>query len=159
MDINILRIILSTINFVIFYFILKKFVFKKTIAVMDSRKSAIEASLNKVVEQEEKVKSLELQYVEDIKKYKSDGIKLVESYKLKADNVYKEIIEESKKEAEVIKAHAMKDIEREKIKARGEIKEEVIDLSIKIAEKVIKKEIDENKHRELIDEFIAKVGN
>lgn len=159
MSVDLLKIIASTINFVIFYFILKKFVFKKTIAIMDARKAEIEASLYKITEQEEQVKLLQAKYIEDSNRYKNDGIKLVESYKIKADNVYKEIVEESKKEVEIIKTHAMKDIEREKIKARGEIKEEVIDLSIKIAEKVIEKEIDENKHRELIDEFIARVGS
>lgn len=158
MDISILKILASTINFIIFYLILKKFVFKKTLAVMNARQADIEASINRIGEQEQQVEQLKKQYDEDVIKYKEQGKKLVESYKAKADNVYKEIIEESKKESEAIKANALKEAEKEKLKADRQMKDEVIDLSIKIAEKVIEKEIDENKHRELIDDFIAKVG-
>lgn len=159
MSIDGFRILATTLNFIIFYLILKKFVFKKTLAVMNARKAEIDESLGKVAEREEQLKLLKQQYDEDTIKYKEQGARLVESYKEKADNVYKEIIEESKKETEVMKEHAMKQIEREKIKASREIKEEVINLSMKVAEKVIEKEIDESKHRELIDDFIAKVGN
>lgn len=158
MDISIFKILASTINFIIFYLILKKFVFKKTLAVMNARQADIEASINRIDEQEQQVEQLKKQYDEDVIKYKEQGKKLVESYKAKADNVYKEIIEESKKESEAIKANALKEAEKEKLKADRQMKDEVIDLSIKIAEKIIEKEIDENKHRELIDDFIAKVG-
>jgi len=52
----------------------------------------------------------------------------------------------------------MKDISRERAKASQEIKQEIIDLSMKLAEKTLENEINESKHKELIDEFITKVG-
>ncbi|MDU4892841.1 MAG: F0F1 ATP synthase subunit B [Clostridium sp.] len=159
MNINLEMIIQATINFFIFYFILYKFVFKKTIAIMDSRKAEVEKSFAKVKEQEDRAILLKEQYDKDVITYKNEGLKLVESYKRKADQVYGEIIEESKKEASNIKDRALKEIAKEKEKARVEIKEEIVDLSLQLSTRILEKEISEDKHRELIDEFIAKVGS
>ncbi|MEG1256479.1 F0F1 ATP synthase subunit B [Clostridium sp.] len=158
MNINPVMILAATINFFIFYFILRKFVFNKTLAVINSRKEEVEKSFNMAREQEERAKLLKEQYKEDVIRYRNDGLKLVENFKQKADKVYAEVIEESHKEANTIKEKAMKDISRERAKASQEIKQEIIDLSMKLAEKTLENEINESKHKELIDEFITKVG-
>ncbi len=159
MNINLEMIIQATINFFIFYFILYKFVFKKTIAIMDSRRAEVELSFAKASEEEKRAELLREQYDKDLIEYKNEGVRLVESYKEKADKIYDEIIEDSKKEVNVIKAKGIKEIGREREKARLEMKEEIVDLSMKLATKILEKEIDESRHRELIDEFIVKVGN
>ncbi|MEG0132688.1 MAG: F0F1 ATP synthase subunit B [Clostridium sp.] len=158
MSINPVMILAATINFFIFYFILRKFVFNKTLAVMNSRKEEVENSFRMAREQEERAKLLKEQYEDDVIKYRNDGLKLVETFKEKADKVYAEIVEESHKEASTIKEKAKKDISRERAKASQEIKQEIIDLSMKLAEKTLKSEINESKHKSLIDEFITKVG-
>lgn len=159
MNIDWKMIIEATINFFIFYFILDKFVFKKTIAIMDSRKEEVENSFAKARDEEERAKLLKEQYDKDLIEYKSEGLRLVESYKDKADRIYEEIIEDSKRAVNVIKAKSIREIDREKEKARLEMKEEIVELSMRLATKILENEIDEHKHRELIDEFIAKVGN
>ena len=49
------------------------------------------------------------------------------------------------------------DIEREKKKALNELKTEISDISVQIAENVVEREIKEDDHRELIDSFIDKL--
>lgn len=158
MNIEIGTILFSTINFVIFYFILKKFVFNKTLEIIDARRAEVEKSFDEAKEEEARANLLRNKYDESIKKYNTEGQRLVESYKEKADRVYAEIIEESNKEASLIKEKADREIEREKEQANKEMKQQIIDLSIEIAEKTLEREIDTNLHKELVDEFIAKVG-
>lgn len=158
MNIKIEMIIFSTINFFIFFLILKKFVFNKTLGVINGRKAEVENSLQKAIEEEKRAELLKTQYNQDVLKYKKEGLKLVESYKEKADKIYAEVIEDSQKEAIMIKEKAAKDIEREKTKASKEMRQEIIDLSMKLAEKTLEKEISKNSHKDLIDEFITKVG-
>ncbi len=147
-------IVPSTINFFIFYLILRKFVFNKTLAVINTRKEEVESAFKKARDEEERAKLLKQKYDEDVIRYRNDGLKLVESYKQKADKVYAEIVEDSQREVANIKERATKEIKREREKASKEI----IDLSMKLAEKTLEKEINEESHRELIDKFIAKVG-
>ena len=51
-----------------------------------------------------------------------------------------------------LKAHA--DIENEKKSALQELRREVVQLSVKISEKIILESLDETKHRKLIDDYI-----
>ena len=46
----------------------------------------------------------------------------------------------------------------ERRKVFSEMKTEISDIAIEIAEKVTEKEIDSDKHRELIDSFIDQIG-
>ncbi|WP_454052060.1 F0F1 ATP synthase subunit B [Clostridium sp. Marseille-Q7071] len=159
MDINLSIVLAGTINFFIFFFILRKFVFKPTMEMIESRKQEVEGSFAKAKLEESRVESLKAEQEDKIKRYREDGQKLIETYKVKAERVYDEMIEEAKKEADIVRARAKQDIEREKRKAEGEIKSQVIDLSLVLAEKALEKKIDEDEHKRLIDEFISKVGN
>ncbi len=159
MEINVQVIILSIINFFIFYLILKKFVFKKTLGVINGRKKEVEDALKKVDIEEKKAEQLKKEHEVNLKKYKEQGINLVESYKDKANKVYDETVKKSKDESENIRQRAILDAKREKEKAEKEIKSEIINLSMKFAEKALEKEINEEEHKRLIDDFITKVGS
>ena len=49
-------------------------------------------------------------------------------------------------------------LEQERQKVMNEIKNEISNIAILAASKVIEKDIDSNKHKELIDNFIKEVG-
>ena len=159
MEINFGVIIASTINFFIFFFILKKNVFSKTQAMIQSRKNEVESALEKARAEEERALQLKQGHETNIERYKEEGLKLVESFKVKANKVYSETVEEATKESAIIRDRALSDIEREKQKAEKEMKTEIIDLSLKFAKKALEKEINEADHKRLIDDFITKVGS
>ena len=69
-----------------------------------------------------------------------------------------EILAEARDSANAIREKAHADIEQEKKKALNEVKNEISSISIGIAEKVCEKEIDEDKHKELVLDFISKIG-
>ena len=64
----------------------------------------------------------------------------------------------AREEAKAITAKAHSDIRQERRKVFNEMKTEISDIAIEIAEKVTEKEIDSDKHRELIDSFIDQIG-
>lgn len=158
MNISVGMIIFSTINFLIFYLIMKKFFFGKILSVICARKEEIYSSLNRAKKEEERAEILKSKYEEDIKRFNNEGMQLVESYKAKADKIYSEILEESNREAIRIKEKAEKEIERQIAIANKEMKQQIIDLSKELAEKILEKEIDEKLHKKLIDDFITKAG-
>ena len=84
---------------------------------------------------------------------------ITERHKQKAEKVYEEIVNEANQEAKIIIERAKVEINREKEKVEDNLKREAIELAIELSKKVIEKNIDEEKNRELIGEFITKVGN
>lgn len=63
-----------------------------------------------------------------------------------------DIVKHAKHEAEIVISNARKEIDSEIEKARSNLNEEIVNVAVLMAEKVIKKEIDESKHQELIEE-------
>ena len=78
--------------------------------------------------------------------------------KKKAEKVYDEIVSEAKSEANLIIERANTEIEREKEKAAYTVRKEAVDLALEISKKIIEKNIDEERNRQLINEFISEVG-
>ena len=68
------------------------------------------------------------------------------------------MIQEAQTQAAGIKAKAEADIAQEKKKAVNDIKNEIGGIAMDIAGKVIEREISEEDHKKLIDEFIENVG-
>jgi F-type H+-transporting ATPase subunit b len=69
-----------------------------------------------------------------------------------------ELLSEARAQATALKQKAEADIEQEKKKAVNEIKDEIGGIAMEIASKVVEREISENDHKDLIDEFIRNVG-
>ena len=69
-----------------------------------------------------------------------------------------EILRDANAQATAIKAKAESDIAQEKRKAVNEIKDEIGGMAMEIAGKVIEREIKEDDHKKLIEDFIVNVG-
>ena len=79
----------------------------------------------------------------------------VQSARLAGD----EIVSGAKREAAAMREKAGRDIELERRKATSALKNELSDLAIELAEKVVRREIDPAQHAELIDGFIDELGD
>lgn len=158
LSINPSTLILSLINFVILYFILKKFFFKKIHAIIEERENLIGEKLDQAEEEVTRARILAVENERVAKNAREEGRLITKRHKEKADKIYTEIVEEAHDEAKVILDRARLEIDREKKKAQSQLKNEVVDLAMDLSKKIIQKNIDEEKNREIIDDFITKVG-
>lgn len=69
-----------------------------------------------------------------------------------------DIVKKAKKEADIVFSNARKEIDSEIEKARSNLNDEIVSVAVLMAEKVIKKEIDESKHQDLIKEVTKGVA-
>ena len=69
-----------------------------------------------------------------------------------------EIIREARLSAERIKVKAQEDIEQEKREALGEMKDEMSDIALLAARKLVEKELDTDTQRKYVKDFIDKAG-
>ena len=130
-----------TVSFLIVLFLLKKFAWKPILKSLKDR----EDSITDALESAEKAK-------DEMARLKSDNQKVLQEAKVERENLLKDarevkdkIISDAKKEAGVeadkIILSAKTQIQNEKLSAINEIKEQVVTLSIDIAEKILKKNL------------------
>ena len=99
------------------------------------------------------------EYEEKVGKAEEEGRNIINSAVEAAKEKSYMIKDDAKKDAEMIKERAKREIEEERIRAMNDMKDEMSDLVILAASKIIEKEIDKDKHKELIDEFIDRTGD
>lgn len=152
------KIIFAMINFLVLFLILKHFLFQSVTEFMKNRRDKIENDIYSAKKDKEDAFRLKEENQKLLINSAQEGKEIVGKYKEKAEKVYEEILNNANTEAKRIIKRAEVDIQREKEKAQQEVKEQVIDLSIVLSEKVLEKAIDEKEHRKIIEDFIAKVG-
>ena len=158
MDINILDIIGTIINFFILFLILRHFFFDKLNNMITLRNEEIKSNINSAEENNKKSELLRLENEDKLKGAKLEGKKIVENFKVKADKVSEDIVSNANQEAGIIMERARVEAERERKKLEDEVKTQAVDLAILLSSKALEEAIDEKQHRRLIEDFIAKVG-
>lgn len=157
-SVDISTIIFTLINFAVLVLILKHFLWDKIETVITERQDYINEQLMNADEDAEKARMYLLQNEKILQSAKEEGKKITERQKQKGDKIYDEIIENAKVEAKSIIERANVEIEREREKAEYTVKKQAVDLAVELSIKALGEQIDEEMHRKLIGEFIAKVG-
>ena len=68
------------------------------------------------------------------------------------------MLSEASDKANDLMRKAKESIEQERKSVMNEMKDEIADLSVMIASKVVEREVNADDHKRMIDEFIQKVG-
>ncbi len=145
-------------NLLILILVVKHFLFDKINAILDARKTEVEKTYEEADVKLKNAESLESEYTERLAGAKEESAEIIKNATKKAQKRSDEIISEAQNEAREITLKANADIEKEKKRAVNQIKDDISDIAISIAEKVVSKEIDPKTHEELIDSFIENIG-
>lgn len=157
-SIDLTTIVGTLVNLLILILVVKHFLFDKVNAILDARKTEVEKTYDEADIKLKNAESLENEYTERLAGAKEESAEIIKNATKKAQKRSDEIISEAQNEAREITLKANADIEKEKKRAVNQIKDDISDIAISIAEKVVSKEIDPKTHEELIDSFIENIG-
>ncbi|MPM39151.1 ATP synthase subunit b, sodium ion specific [bioreactor metagenome] len=146
------------INTFLVFLLLKKLLFKPVLGVIEAREKDIKENLAEGEKAKSEGLSLKKEYQEKVNSAKNEGQEIIKQATLRAEQKESEIISTAKQEAQSLKEKASKDVEQERQKVMNEIKNDISDIALLAASKVIEKDIDKSKHEELINNFIKEVG-
>ena len=139
-------------------YLIKLFLFKPINNILAKRKEMADAQIQDAVKAREEAEAMKSQYEQDMIQAKNKANEIVVSAQKTATAQSEELLREASRQAAAMKNKAEADIEQEKRKAVNEIKDEIGGMAMEIAGKVIEREISEEDHAKLIDDFIANVG-
>ena len=151
-------IFFTVFNVLILFWFLRKKLFVPVTNFMNNRTQSIEKRIyesNEIIKQAELMK---IEYEKRLVEAENEGKKIVQVYKDKAVSLSDEIMQQANKEAELIRARALNDAEREKEKANEEIRRQIITLSLLAASKAVESHLDNKNQHLLIKQFASGVG-
>ena len=146
----------TSVVFILLVILLKKFAWKPILTAVDKRNESIENALKAAEKAKEDIENLTADNERILNEAKLERDALLKEAREIKDKVIAEAKDKAKIEAEKILVSAKEQITNEKMAAITELKNQVAELSIEIAEKIIKSELqDLNKQKELVTSAIS----
>ena len=145
-------------NLMIQLVIFKKFLLKPIRQVIADRKAKADSEIADAQKLRTEAEAMKAEYEQNLQNARTEANQIVTAAQKTATARSEEIVGEARAQAAALKQKAEADIAQERKKAVNEVKDEIGGIAMEIASKVVEREIKEEDHKDLIDEFIKNVG-
>lgn len=140
-------------------YLIKRFLFKPINEVIAKRKALADAQIAEAEAANKEAQAMKADYEQNLAQANAEARTIIQDAKRHATLQSEAIVKEAQSQAAALKEKADADIAQEKVKAFNEMKDEIGDIAMEIAGKVIEREISEKDHQKLIEEMIKNVGD
>ncbi|MBR5520744.1 MAG: F0F1 ATP synthase subunit B [Oscillospiraceae bacterium] len=151
-------LIFTWLNLFILYSLIKKFLFKPVNNMLEQRKNEINTMYETAQQAQTNAEEMEKEYSERMAQAREEAGEIIKQATLSAQRREQEIISDAQEKAAIMTKRAEAEIAQERKKAYQEIKNEISDISVAIAGKMVQREISAADHEALISQFIENVG-
>lgn len=157
--VNPVTLIAQICNLFIQLLIVKIFFLDKIKAIIDQRREAADKQITEAETAKSEALAIKKTYEQNMQEAKAKADDLLMSAQRTANSRSEEIIVQAQQQAAQIKSKAAADIALEKKKALNEAKNEISDLAMAIAGKVVARELNAGDQADMIDRFIDELGD
>ena len=145
-------------NLLLQMYLIKRFLFKPIKRILAKRQEKADADIRAAEQAKKEAEEIKASYEQNIAEAREKAGAIMSNAQKTADAESEKIIAEANRQAAAMKEKASREIEQEKRQAVREIRDDIGGIAVDLAEKVIERELNEEDHRKLIDEYIRNVG-
>lgn len=150
-------LVAQIVNFAILLFLLKKFLYKPLINLMNNRRQKIVQGLEKAKRGEEEFQKIQELREKELAKIQKEAETIIQKAKEVGDKKQQEILKEAEEKTKKVIEEAKGRIEIEKEKMLKEVRQDIANLVVGATEKILKEKVDKNKEKEMINEVFKKL--
>jgi F-type H+-transporting ATPase subunit b len=160
-QVNLFWVIVSALNFILFFALIWTFAFKPVTAMLSERKDKIEQGLKDAEQARRDRENAEQERITALAEARREANDILTRAQKTAQETRDADIAATREELERLRARAAGEIEAEKTRALGEVRAEVADLALLAASKVVGESMTDDRQRRLVEEFLrtAAVGD
>ena len=159
LNINFFTALFTLVNTVALFLVLKHFLFKPVMKMIQDRQQEIDSMYADAGKAKQEAQQLESEYRRKLEASVQTGEHMVKEAVARGQSREEEIIRQANAQADAIRAKASADIAQEKKKAINDAKNEISDLAMAIAGKVVGRVLSEADQASLVDHFIEELGD
>lgn len=159
LGVSILEMGIQIASTLLLFVVVKHFFWNNITDYLERRRNAITDEYKEAEEANKNAALIKVQADEELNQIRLDAKGIFDEAKERGEIERSSIVKKAKSEAKSVIEDAQKEIDSEIEKARSRINDEIVNVASLIAKKVIDKEIDMDKHKELIKEITNEVVN
>lgn len=145
-------------NFLFLFFMLRKFLFKPVMKMIDDRQKEIDDLYKDAEDAKKDAQAKQQEYDRKLSAAQQTSEQLVREAVARGQSREEEILRQANAQASAMMDKAADDIAREKKKAVNDAKDEISVIALSIAGKVVGRELNDADHARLVDGFIEELG-
>ncbi|HEX2627275.1 MAG TPA: F0F1 ATP synthase subunit B [Candidatus Limnocylindrales bacterium] len=154
-QINLFQVVIAGANFVIFLVLMWQFAFKPVANMLAERKQRIEQGLRDAEQASKDRASAEQERLAALTEARREANDILARAQKVAQETRDADIAATRTELERMRKNASDEIEAEKGRALAELRSEVADLALQAAGRVVRENMNDQRQRRLVEEFLA----
>lgn len=145
------------LGFLVLVWALRKWAFGPLMGMLEARRQAIAGEFAAAEGKKAEAEELKARYEQELRTIDAQARQKLQDAVAEGQKVATEIRAQAQQEAAHRIERAGDEIAREREKAKEMVKEQVIMLSMRSAEKILRQKLDDATHRKLVGEFVDEV--
>ncbi|MFA6438037.1 MAG: F0F1 ATP synthase subunit B [Bacteriovoracaceae bacterium] len=159
LDINPGLIIWTIITFVLLVIVLGKFAWKPILQALQTREQEIADALKKAEDAKKDAERMMQENKIAMEKVTNETARLIAEGRTMAEQLKNDIVAKANESAKKMMDQAKDEIGREKESAMVQLRTEVAELSIIVAEKILDESLDSAKQKKMVDKVLQQLQN
>jgi len=151
------ELVAQIITFLILLFLMKRFVWKPFMKVLDDRRERIASEFKNIDDTKAEIGKIKADYEARIASIEAEAKARIEAASEEAKKVAEEIRQGAREESEKILAKANESIKAEVAKAEETLKDTIVNLTIDVAAKVIQEKLTVEDDRAIVETFLKEM--
>ena len=156
--IDIPQVLTQIVGFLLMVWILRKFAWGRVLGMLEARRQKIAGEFAEADRRKAEADQTRAKYEQELRDIEAQKRTKLQEGVAEGQRVAGEIRAQAQKEAVDRLARAQDEIAREREKAKELVKEQVIQIAMRSAEKILREKLDDAHQRKLVAEFIDEVG-
>ena len=148
----------TLLSFLVLFFVAKRFLLGPILNIIQQRQQEIDDLYDDANKAKTDAQLMQAEYQQKLDTAHAMSEQIVRDAVLRGQSREEEILRQANAEASAIMEKAAADIQQEKKKALNDAKDEISDLALAIAAKVVDRELSSADHDRLVNQFIDELG-
>lgn len=152
------EIIVGALAFLIVFVVLWRFAVPRLNEAMKGRTEKIQGDLEKAESERREAEGVLRRYEEQLQDARSESGRIIEEARKTAEQLRRDMLERAEEESRQVVARAQEEIRAERDRAFEQLRSQVGELSVELASRVVGAELDPERQRRLVDDYIDEVS-
>ncbi len=142
------------INLILFYVLMRLFLFKPIKRTIEKRREMIQKQFDDAHRVSDQALELKQEYEQKVQNADEESVRIINEAKANAITEYDKIIDRAKDDADKLKENARKAVQEECDSVRRSVKEDIAALAMEAAQKVVAGNVNADTDSAIFDEFL-----
>lgn len=158
LTINLFWVIVAAANFIVFLLVIWLIFFKPVSGLLEERRARIEQGLRDADAARQERENASTERLSVLAKARQEAEDILTRAQRVADENRERDMTETRAQLEQMRQRATADIETEKERALADVRNQVAELALAVAGRVVGETMNDARERRLVDEFLSQVG-